>query len=92
MVLGVLRWAYGLALGIWLLGIWFWVHGFRRMVWGVWFWADDFGYMALSVCFGFRCMAFGCMVLGTWFRAYSFGCMVWLWADGFQQMVLSGWS
>jgi len=51
---------YGLALGVWLLGVWFWADGFGRMGLGVWFgfgplvlgvweWAYEFEHMALGV-------------------------------------------
>jgi len=58
--LGVWFWAYGLALGVWLLGGRFWAHGFwcmglgvwfgfRRMVLGIWLQAYGFGRIALGV-------------------------------------------
>jgi len=57
-----------------VLGAWFWVDEFGRMVWlwvyglalGVWFWVYGFGWM----------------VLGVWFWAYGFGRMVWTYDIG----------
>ena len=82
-----------------VLGVWFWVYGFGRMVR---LWAYG---LALGVWFGFGPMAFGTMVLGAWFLEYGFGRMVlgaWflayvfgrmvrLWAYGFGRMVIGVW-
>jgi len=70
-----------LALGVWLLGIWFWANGFahivwtydfRRMVWGmvlgVWLWAYG--------------LALGVWLLGLWFWAYGFARIVWTYDFG----------
>ena len=89
--------AYGfgrMVLAVWLLGVWFWAHGFGclalgvsfgfgRMVLGVWFWVDGFGHMALGIWFGF-----GHMVLGIWFCESGFGGMVRLWGYG---LALGAW-
>jgi len=78
-----------------VLGVWFWVYGFRRIVW-LWAygsWAYDFGHMVLGIWFGSGHMVwlwaygFGRIVLGVWFWAYGFGRMVWLWAYGCGRIV-----
>jgi len=62
-VLGVCLLAYGLALGVWPLALWFWAqgfgpmvclwaYGFGRMVMGVWLWAYGFGCIVWTYDFG----------------------------------------
>ena len=76
LVLGVRLWVQGWALGVWLLGPWFYPYGFRCMVMllvdgfegmvlRVWFWAYGYKCVALGVWFGFGCMAFRRIVLGV---------------------------
>jgi len=65
-----------------VLGVWFWVYGFGRIVrlWAYGFCAYGFGRMVLG---GWFCAdGFGRMVLGVLFWLYGFGRIVWTYDFG----------